>query len=347
MAAVFFVFYSCSKEENNNDTGFTHGVFIVNEGAYGNNNGSITYYDKKNLTVENHLFQTANEMRSLGDVVQSFSVIGDMGFIVVNNSQKIEVVDMETFKSVGTMRGLDYPRYMLAVSDNKAYITNGATEGFVYLIDLSSLLINSVKRIAVGKGPEKLIMSGSKVFVANSGGWDKDSTISIIDPDNDEVIASVVVGAGATDLVEDKDGKIWVFCRGENTFDENWNATIDKYPRLVSVDRDSYSVAASYEIISGLATYNPNRLAISPDGSTLYYLNEGNIYKMNVNDQHLPAEALISGNFNAVDVDPVSGDIYVMPNKYDANATILVFDDNGRQLNSIEAGIGPNAAVFN
>ena len=47
--------------------------------------------------------------RPLGDMVQSFSVADDKGFIVVNNSQKVEVVLLNTFKSSGCIRGILSP----------------------------------------------------------------------------------------------------------------------------------------------------------------------------------------------------------------------------------------------
>jgi len=346
-AVIMLSALSCSKDNNDADSGFTHGVFIVNEGAFQGNNGSITHFDKKSATATPHLFQSANEMRSLGDVVQSFSVIADMGFIVVNNSQKVEVVDMESFESITSIHGIDYPRFMLGVSDEKAYLSDGSMDGYIYLVDLNTMLINPMHRIAVGKGPEQMIKAGDKVYVANSGGWAKDSTLSVIDPVTDAVVGSIHVGMGPTDMVEDKNGNIWVYCRGHYSFDDQYNMIIEDLPCIVSVDKTNHSVINSYDISITGGFFSPNRLAESSDGSTLYFLEVGGIYKMNIDDQFAPATPIIAGNYYGVDVDPSNGDIYAMPVKFDGNAEVEVYDKDGNKIRSFEAGIAPNAAVFN
>lgn len=129
-AILLSFLFSCEKEvpEVEEDTGYTHGAFITNEGAFGSSNGSLSYFDLDSLTVQNNLFNQVNS-RPLGDVVQSFSVHNNRGYIVVNNSQKVEVVDMETFNSLGVIEGLSYPRHFLGVSETKGYISNGAFQG--------------------------------------------------------------------------------------------------------------------------------------------------------------------------------------------------------------------------
>ena len=212
---------SCNKTEDKPvDTGFLHGVYIVNEGGYSNNNGSITYIDKASSLIYYNLFKQVNG-RGPGDVIQSFAISNDMGFIVANNSQKVEVVDLETFASIGTITGVDYPRYFLGISNTKGYVTDGAFQGNVLVIDLESFQISS--QITVGNGPENIIMTGDMVFVANSGGWASDSTVSVISTQVDQVVKTILVGDNPTDLVEDVNGDVWVLCKGKVTYDQNWN----------------------------------------------------------------------------------------------------------------------------
>lgn len=345
LTLILFLSFSCTKEnEQNQDTGFSHGVFIVNEGAFNSNNGSITHYDKKSAIVSPHIFASANG-RSLGDVVQSFAVIGDLGFIVVNNSQKVEVVDLESFDSLGTILGVDYPRYILGVSDNKAYLSDGTFDGYVWVIDLSALIITD--QISVGQGPENLIKSGNNVFVANSGGWDKDSTVSIIDIVTDKVSKTLEVGIGPTDLVKDINGDIWVFCKGFFSFDLNWNLIVEDSPRLLRIDGTSFSITANHEIETTGGFFSPNRLAVSKDGKSLFFLEQGGIYKMDIDDSDPPLSPLIPGNYYGIDVDPSNGDIYALPAIFNANGEASVFNKDGNLIHSFEVGVGPNAAVFN
>ncbi|MBN1650728.1 MAG: hypothetical protein JW857_05340, partial [Bacteroidales bacterium] len=98
LASIFIA--SCTKTEEKESPvygKYERGTLISNEGTFGSGNGSISYYDPTEDTVTNEIFQLENS-RSLGDVVQSVSKIGDYAFIQVNNANKIEIADASSFK---------------------------------------------------------------------------------------------------------------------------------------------------------------------------------------------------------------------------------------------------------
>src|SRR6187551_1734336 len=105
------------------DTLVLHGTFIVNEGSFGSNTGAISFYSSDSSYSTTNLYQLVNGI-ALGDVVQSMNIYNRRGYIVVNNSQKVEVVNMENFQSVGTIAGVRSPRYILPVSNSKAYVSD-------------------------------------------------------------------------------------------------------------------------------------------------------------------------------------------------------------------------------
>src|SRR6056297_3295490 len=164
-------FISCEEDENDDQINI-EGIYVVNEGNFGSNNGSITLInpDEKE-TIQNYF--SKNNNWSLGDVVQDLSFYEDKGFIVVNNSQKVEVVDKETFESLGVIEGLSYPRQFLGINDNKGYLTNGSSatgeNGNVLVIDVSEYLV--IDTIEAGKGPESMVKYENNVYVTNSGGY--------------------------------------------------------------------------------------------------------------------------------------------------------------------------------
>src|SRR6478752_3181460 len=67
-------------------------VMIVNEGNFNSGNAGLTYLDLANDKLYEDLFQSANG-RKLGDVFQSVNMLNGKAYLVVNNSQKIEVAD--------------------------------------------------------------------------------------------------------------------------------------------------------------------------------------------------------------------------------------------------------------
>ncbi len=337
---------SCKKNEDKPvDTGFLHGIYIVNEGGFNKNNGSMTYYDEIAGFIYPNLFYQVNG-RGPGDVIQSFSIVEDLGFIVANNSGRVEVVDMKTFESAGTVIDVDYPRYVIGVTDKKAYLTTGNFGGFVQVINLESLDVDS--KIPVGSGPENLILVDNRVFVANSGGWDIDSTVMVIDTEKDVVTDTILVGDNPTDLVKDANGDIWVLCKGKVIYDQNWNVIEETDSRLVQIKIADLSIGKNFVIGNQGDYFSPLHLAISRDGKSLLYVEADGVYKMDIGASAAPLQPIILGSFYGLDVNPENGDIYALKaNGFDANGAAFMYDGEGRVMDSLLTGIAPNAVVFN
>jgi hypothetical protein len=95
---------------------YGHGVFIINEGNFGSGNGSVSFFYPDSMSVVNDIFYTANR-RPLGDVPLSMNIVAGEGWIVVNNSGRVEVVDLSDFTSKATVGGLTSPRFLLPVGN--------------------------------------------------------------------------------------------------------------------------------------------------------------------------------------------------------------------------------------
>lgn len=99
------------------------GVYIVNEGNFMYGNSSLSFYDPETKRVYDCVFQARNSA-PLGDVAQSMNIWNNLGFVVVNNSGKIYVIDSRTAEFKGSISGLSSPRYMHIVDPQKAYVTD-------------------------------------------------------------------------------------------------------------------------------------------------------------------------------------------------------------------------------
>jgi len=337
---------ACNKDDNgeNHDTGYLHGAYIVNEGAYGNSNSSISYFDTDSSIVVNHVFEAANG-RPLGDVAQSFTVVGEKGVIVVNNSQKIEVVDLKTFVSVGTISGFDYPRYFLAINNHKGYLSNGNYGGCVYVIDLDALKVTDT--IPCGSGPERMVRYGNNVFVANAGGWGNDSTLTVIDTDKDAVKATWQVGMNPVDMVLDKDQQLWVLCKGKVVWNMDFTIGEETPSTLVAIDPVSGTVEQTSQIGTVGDYYWPQHIGINKNLDQILYLEAAGVHIRNIANGS-ECKSLIAKNIYGFGVDPSSNLIYALASpSFTTAGWLLRYSQDGSLKDSVEVGIGPSQIVFN
>lgn len=348
-AAIFtgiLLLISCEKEETGPERkGYAGGMVITNEGAFNSSNGSVSWFSPDSAVMINNLFEMVNG-RPLGDVVQSFTRAGDLGVIVVNNSNKLEIVDMETFESAGTIGGLSYPRYFAYSGNGTGFLSNGSLEGVVYKTDLRTAMITDT--IAVGKGPEHLVISGNHLYVANSGGWDYDNTISVIDITTGKVISTVDVGDMPVSVVADRNNDIWVLCRGRVVYNETWTEIVDETEsKLVRVSASTGM--ADREIVIGQKGdyFNPSWLAASPSGDRLFFGESGGLFMMDIDATVQPENPLIGKHFSAAGEEPFTGNIHALEiTGYSSSGKLHVYTAGGVLLSTHVTGIAPNSLSF-
>ncbi|NLE36147.1 MAG: hypothetical protein GX622_13685 [Bacteroidales bacterium] len=315
------------------------GMFVVCEGAYGSAEGDITWYDTEDGSSVKSLYYSVNGVE-LGDIVQSFAIADTLGFIAVNNSQKVTVVNMKTFTRVKTLNNFSYPRSIARANENTMYVTNGNGSGdnYIYSVDLTTL--KKTDSLEVSTGPETLLSVGGKVYATISGGWNNNgSTVIEINPATFTITKTYTVGSCPVDLVADKDKNIWVYCKGVPDY--------SNYPDITYTGMGLSKISATtgnvttypFTAMTSPGIYN---ITASPDGSTIYYLN-GGLYAVSSTATALPSSPLINSSFYGIDVDPENGFLIGLD---DVNSKAVVYNTNGIEQFSFETGDYPNTVIF-
>jgi YVTN family beta-propeller protein len=349
VAATLIVFAACKKEDTNQPLPptpgkYTTGTLILNEGNFGSGNGTVAWYNPTDNQLEKDIFINTNGF-PVGNVL--FSATANQAtnrvYLVVNNSQKIQVAKLENMENVGEIVGFSSPRYIQQVTSNKAYVTDWVSNT-VAVVNLSTNTIDNT--IAVGAGPERMAISGSRAIIANSGGFGVDSTITVININNDQVTRTEVVGDNPNSLVFDANGLLWVLCGGINDFNNPANSTAGK---LVQIDPATFSITKYFDF--SINTMHPTALRINKAGTVLYWLDNnysGNVMEMNISAASLPVTPKIAGSFYNMNVHPVSDEIYTSDAlDYVQDGIVYRYDANGVRLDSLRTGIIPGDFLFN
>lgn len=308
------------------------GVFIVNEGNFKSGNGSLSFFSYDSLKLYNNTFTSVNN-RILGDVPYSVNITGGNAYIVVNNSGKIEVVDINDLTTVKTINNIKAPRYISFVNNSKAYITSLYSDSITIL----ALSTNEVAGyIDLKHSSESMAVTYSEAFVANWAGGNKVFVIDII---NDRVIDSVEVGIEPESMVLDRDNKLWVLCNG------GWQR--EHFAELISINTQSHKVEKRFTFPSVIDS--PTCLQIDGSGENLYYILDG-VRKMNIYATSLPPVNFIpkvEHNFYKLGINPANTDIFVTDAKdYQHKGSVLRYNSDGGLLSVMEADIIPGGMYF-
>ncbi len=230
--AVMLLYASCHKAEEilssvetdvpeNTITGF----FLLNEGNMGSNKATIDYFDYETGVYTKNIYAERNPERpkELGDVGNDLQIYGNKLYAVINCSHFVEVMDVSSVKHI-TQISIPNCRYIV-FKDGFAYVSSyagpvqidpNARLGYVAKIDTATLKVAG--HCTVGYQPEEMVISGNKLYVANSGGYrvpNYDNTVSVIDLDRFEEVKKIKIANNLHRLEIDRNGLLYVSSRGD------------------------------------------------------------------------------------------------------------------------------------
>ncbi len=310
------------------------GVYIINQGNFGRGNSSLSYYDLASFRVYNDVFTAVNG-KNLGDVAQSMTVRGASGYIVVNNSQKIEIIDLATNLNTGTIPtgSASSPGQMAFVNDSVALVTDLYANQLL-VVNVSSRRVTGA--IPVGANPAGLAVARGKAYVSNSG-FGSGRTVSVVSLASLTVTGTIGVTDNPSGVEITPFGAVYVVCTGAYDFA---NPANDTPARIIVIDPSTDTVTDSVFI-------GPHATDIGIGADGIGYLpTTSEVLRVDTR-VHRVTGVFREGIYDAVGVEQASGDVYLAdPKDYTQPGTVSVFAPDGSLMNQFNVGIIPGAFAF-
>ena len=269
-------------------------VVVGCEGNFGWGNASMSVYNTETKMNVNQVFNTQNNL-PLGDVFQSATLFNGDLFIVVNNSNKIEVVDTINFISKGTITGLTSPRYFMGVSQSKAYVSDLYANA-ITIVNPTTFQIAGT--ISVSDWTEQMVLLNQTAYVTQKG----TNQVLLIDVVTDAIVDSITVGREPNSLVLDAFDNLWVLCSG---------GVNEVTPSLVQINTTTNTVMKN--LLFNSPSESPNNLQIDTSKTQLLYLND-NLYQQSITETAINNNPILNaGNtvFYGLGVNPYNNEIYL------------------------------------
>ncbi len=348
----------CDSESGTDTEDFLgagNGVFILNEGNFQAGNSTLTFYNPKDLTVQNGVFNRANGYK-LGDTGQSITLYGTNAYIAVENSGIIWKIDVNTFKVEGEFKSSDTggkmidPRYIHFASSTKAYVTDLYSP---YVNVFNPTTMEYVKSIPTGQpivdkyaSTEEMVQYDKYLF-ANC--WSYSNKILIIDTEKDEVDGVIELPSMQPKSMKiDRNGKIWVITDGGYAGSEYGNDV----PHLFKIDAATRTIEQDQALDADEANV---QIAMNGTRDTLYLINN-DVYRMAVSDKHLPVRPFIEAAVDkdskrhklyGLGVNPSNSEVYVSDAiDYQQAGVVYRYSSQGELIDKFYVGINPNGFAF-
>lgn len=309
------------------------GAYVVNNGNWNANNGSIQFYYSEKDSISADLYQQANG-KGIGDA-QDLCIYGSKLYVTCSTSAKIEVLDLqggiiETIPLANESGQSVQPRY-LAADGGKVYFSS--YDGTVSRLDTLSLEVEA--SVEVGAYPEAIAITGNKLY-ANISGYGTGNQVAVVDLDSFTCTDLVEVVLDPYNQMLAAGGKIYFVSVGNYS-----SPSTPEEERILStlqcLDPATNEVAELCQ--ASVISYYDNKIYCIyaefywPDNQDIftYDLATGEM-------QSIIAPSLID-NPTEIDVDPESGDIYISSPDYSGvPGTVYVFNNDGTLKTTFTAG---------
>ncbi|MCA0445674.1 MAG: hypothetical protein LCH54_05540 [Bacteroidetes bacterium] len=256
---IFLVLVSCKQDSDTGEippeVSADPGIYILNEGLWGQNNSSLQFFSLISGTVAGDL-KTGVLGEPLGDTGNSMSTNGSLGLISVTSSNKLVWFDLKSGKKVKSYKfpAEATPRESLIGPDGNLYISSFYQHQVLVINSKTDEVVN---KIPVDSYPENLAADSDNLYVSCNGLGSGQTLMKIpfLNPDGK---TKITVPQNPDKIMVVSDG-ILVFCLGNL-----WDAKPQS--RIVKIENGQNSVSKSFDAgmqIQSVCEYGTTKLAVT------------------------------------------------------------------------------------
>lgn len=309
----------------------TSGVYVANQGAFGDGNGSVSVYSPADQTTND------DAIRGLGSIVQSLALRNDRLYLTANTGGRVDVFDAADQSPTGQLADFSGPRY-LAFNGETGFLTDQSLSGSssVHVLDVSGASPERETSVEVPGTPEGITTTSDRVYAA-LGGFSDTTLVATFPATAPSEVETIDVGCAPRFVLADRQNDVFAVCSDAPEVVVLDGATGDAQTRLALPDTPS--------------TAGPGQTAFfSPSAEELYVVvDQDRLTRINTASNTVettlgPFDGALIG---AVGYDAVRQELYLgrVPG-FSERGTVTIHERDGSDTGSFEAGVAPTYIDF-
>lgn len=310
----------------------TAGVYVANQGNFGDGNGSVTFYTPED---ENSQPTFISDLQS---TVQGIAISDSSLLVMSNSAARIDVFAADDATQEAQITELSGPRYATIAEEETAYVTDQAFAGpsSVRVLDRSGTEPQLSSTIEVSGTPEGITTAGSRVYAA-LGAFGDTTLVAAIDRQENTLEEEIDVDCTPRSIAADGDGDVFALCSNSAT--------------AVILDAARGTVASRLSLPDTAETaFNVGQPAsYAPAAQELYVATDSGVVRIDTESNTVATTLEVDGPapIGAVAYDGLREELYVatVPS-FTERGTVTIYDRDGVETGSFQAGIAPTYIEF-
>lgn len=309
-------------------------VYVLSEGGFSPNTSRLSLLDLQSNQFSQNIFSPGN----IGLYPDGLILFENNLFLTEQGSYggSGKIYKLDTLGNVLNSAVVGTNPYSLTISNNKIYVTNGPASN-VSVLNLNDLTF--IKNISVGVYPQEIISYEGKVFVANNSlfGGNADSTVSVIDPLIDSVVATIIVKKDPSSFAISNDNHLLIGCPGDAN-----------NGRIFKVNPQDFQIIDTFSVpVYGFG----KDIAVDKNSNDIYFISYSNdIVKFNLTSRQLSLvfTSVYPNNFYyGYNFDSASKRHFILDAKdFTSEGSLYILDSTFTIVNTFTTGIAPRRILF-